>query len=594
MNDERPFRFFDNREKYLLFVTTCSEKWAIGQRIGAEFEALRPEPPALRVFDAGTGDGTVMASALRQLHGHFPTMPFLVVGKEISLEDVRLTLEKLPDRFSEHPQTVVALTNLSYREAPWLRPADADARSRVNWREFALEGHTAHEFDRQIADLRPVLADWWKVRTSRATGNPVYVEPSVIVLYRSDHRFTLDAVIPRPDTPVGGYDLVIAAQPFRARHTAEHKVRLVLEPLAASLATGGRMITIQSTGQDPGMEIIRRVWPGEEPFQTPGTGDRAGAARAARIRLPGARFQHRQRIAQLLPLFAARDAERGHRETSAPRPGSRRGTRRSTSPRSMTTASPARCRTAPISTRRRGRRPPRRAVVRRRVVRGWCGGSERRLHSRSRPGGPATRLPADLSGEKIHDFRMAGVLPITGRSAGALPHTDPDSACSRSAMSSSELSMPTETRSRFSGTTLCGPSTVARCSIRLSTPPSEGRGHEEPGAGRDPLRGLRVAGDEQGQHRAEAVGHLALRDRVSRVGPEPRVEHRVDLRVAFEVPGDGHRVSRPGARSARAGCASRAAAARTRMRRARSPSGCGRASRPPSARRRSGSRALRR
>ena len=270
MNDERPFRFFDNREKYLLFVTTCSEKWAIGQRIGAEFEALRPEPPALRVFDAGTGDGTVMASALRQLHGHFPTMPFLVVGKEISLEDVRLTLEKLPDRFSEHPQTVVALTNLSYREAPWLRPADADARSRVNWREFALEGHTAHEFDRQIADLRPVLADWWKVRTSRATGNPVYVEPSVIVLYRSDHRFTLDAVIPRPDTPVGGYDLVIAAQPFRARHTAEHKVRLVLEPLAASLATGGRMITIQSTGQDPGMEIIRRVWPGEEPFQTPG------------------------------------------------------------------------------------------------------------------------------------------------------------------------------------------------------------------------------------------------------------------------------------------------------------------------------------
>ena len=270
MNDDRPFRFFDNREKYLLFVTTCSEKWAIGQRIGAELPALAPEPPALRVFDAGTGDGTVMASVLRQLHGHFPTVPFLVVGKEISLEDVRLTLEKLPDRFSEHPQTVVVLTNLNYREAPWLRPTNKDARTQVNWREVALEGHTAHEFDRQIAALRPTLANWWKVHTSPSTGNPVYVEPSVIVLYRSDHRFTLDAVIPRPDAPIGGYDLVIAAQPFRARHCAERKVRLVLEPLAASLATGGRMITIQSTGQDPGMEIIRRVWPGEEPFQTPG------------------------------------------------------------------------------------------------------------------------------------------------------------------------------------------------------------------------------------------------------------------------------------------------------------------------------------
>ena len=270
MNDERPFRFFDNREKYLLFVTTCSEKWAVGQRIGAELPALAPKPPALRVFDAGTGDGTVMASVLRQLHGHFPTVPFLVVGKEISLEDVRLTLEKLPDRFSEHPQTVVVLTNLTYREAPRLQPAGGGARPRVNWREFALEGHTAHEFDRQIAELRPVLADWWKVRTSPSTGNPVYVEPSVIVLYRSDHRFALDAIVPGPGAPVDGYDLVVAAQPFRARHSAGLKVRLVLEPLAASLAPGGRMITIQSTGQDPGMEIIRKVWPGEEPFLTPG------------------------------------------------------------------------------------------------------------------------------------------------------------------------------------------------------------------------------------------------------------------------------------------------------------------------------------
>ena len=269
-DDTRPFRFFDNREKYLLFVTTCSEKWAIGERIGADLSKIDPEPPALRMFDAGTGDGTVMASVLRQLHGRFPTVPFLVVGKEISLEDVRLTLDKLPDRFSEHPQTVVVLTNMHYREAPWLCPTDPEARKRVKWSEVILEGHTAHDFDRQIASLHQTLADGWKVRTSPKTGNPVYVEPTVLVLYRSDQRFALDSVIPRFDEPPGGYDLVIAAQPYRARHPAELKVRHVLQPLAASLAKGGRMITIQSTGQDPGMEIIRKIWPGEEPFQTPG------------------------------------------------------------------------------------------------------------------------------------------------------------------------------------------------------------------------------------------------------------------------------------------------------------------------------------
>ena len=183
---------------------------------------------------------------------------------------MRLTLEKLPDRFSEHPQTVVVLTNMHYREAPALQPAGRDGNDGINWREIALEGHTAHEFDRQINELRPLLADWWKVQTSPRTGNPVYVEPSAIALYRSDHRFTLDSVIPRPGTSIDGYDLVIAAQPFRARHPAELKVRLVLAPLAASLAPSGRMITIQATGQDPGMEIIRRVWPNEDPFRTPG------------------------------------------------------------------------------------------------------------------------------------------------------------------------------------------------------------------------------------------------------------------------------------------------------------------------------------
>ena len=117
----KAFRFFDNREKYLMFVNTCSEKEDVAARIGREMDAIEPSGAALRVFDAGVGDGTVMSHVLRQLHGRFPHVPFLVVGKEISMEDVRITLEKLPDRLHEHPETVVVLTNLYYSEAPWLQ-----------------------------------------------------------------------------------------------------------------------------------------------------------------------------------------------------------------------------------------------------------------------------------------------------------------------------------------------------------------------------------------------------------------------------------------------------------------------------------------
>ena len=119
---ERNFRFFDNRQKYLLFVNTCSEKWVVASRVALELANVHPRPPALRLFDAGVGDGTVLLRVMRAMHDRFPHTPFYVVGKEISLEDVRLSLDKMPDRFYEHPATVMVVTNMYYSEAPWLAP----------------------------------------------------------------------------------------------------------------------------------------------------------------------------------------------------------------------------------------------------------------------------------------------------------------------------------------------------------------------------------------------------------------------------------------------------------------------------------------
>src|ERR1700680_4359584 len=104
------FRFFDNRQKYLLFVSTCSEKPEIGNRISLELGNWQPAPPALRIFDAGVGDGTVLSRVMRAVHARFPTMPLYVVAKEISYEDVRLMLEKMADRLFEHPATVLVIT----------------------------------------------------------------------------------------------------------------------------------------------------------------------------------------------------------------------------------------------------------------------------------------------------------------------------------------------------------------------------------------------------------------------------------------------------------------------------------------------------
>lgn len=262
------FRFYDNRQKYLLFVTTCSEKSVIAQRVGMELANIRPRPPALRVFDAGTGDGTVLARVMRAMHSRFPTMPFYIVGKEISVEDVRLALDKMPDRLFEHPASVLVMTNMYYTEAPRLTPGSVTAATSLVWHELPLAGATAHEFESQITELQPFLAEHWRARSSRSTGNPVYERPVVLVIYREDHKFLLDQVRPRRGLTEANYDLVIASQPYRARAPLAFKGQKVLAPLARSLAPGGRLIAIHSHGNDPGLEIIRRVWPGEDPFTT--------------------------------------------------------------------------------------------------------------------------------------------------------------------------------------------------------------------------------------------------------------------------------------------------------------------------------------
>jgi hypothetical protein len=262
-----PFRFYDNRQKYLAFVNTCNEKSAVAQRAAIELKHVRPTPPALRVFDAGMGDATVLSRILRHAHSQGPTVPIMVVAKEISLEDVRLGLEKMPDRFLEHPATVLVITNMNYSEAPRLMPRDIRSAAALNWHEVRLKGQTSHEYAEQIEELATTLAFGWQTKPSPKTGNPVYVRPSVLVVYREDHKFLLDRVIPKPGQIFESYDLIVASQPWRARMSAKFKAERVLAPLVRSLAPNGRLLVIQSYGRDPALEIIQKLWPDENPFQ---------------------------------------------------------------------------------------------------------------------------------------------------------------------------------------------------------------------------------------------------------------------------------------------------------------------------------------
>ena len=106
--------FFDSRDKYLSFVNSTNEKSSIAFKLSSYLKKAKVNSDAFRIFDAGTGEGTIIATLLSAAHERFPEDPIFVVGKEISVDDIDNLLGFLADRFFEHKNLIFCITNASY------------------------------------------------------------------------------------------------------------------------------------------------------------------------------------------------------------------------------------------------------------------------------------------------------------------------------------------------------------------------------------------------------------------------------------------------------------------------------------------------
>lgn len=257
---------YDRHEKYRMFVSMTSEKQAIADRAVEELAETQPAPPAIRMFDGGAGEGSVLARVLRSMHSRYPWLPFYVVAKENDARNVSLLLQKMADRLQEHPATVIVVTNLKFADAARLAPASTVAAGQMVWQELALKGTTSGEFASQIGKLEQVVSEHWADTISSRSSNVARQKPVVLVIYRQDHRFPLAPVLPRPGCAEGEYDFVLLSQSCRPTSSAEFRASQVVGPLVRTLRTGGRLLGVHAHGNDPGLEIIRSVWPNERPF----------------------------------------------------------------------------------------------------------------------------------------------------------------------------------------------------------------------------------------------------------------------------------------------------------------------------------------
>ncbi|NKB29205.1 MAG: hypothetical protein GKR99_17275 [Rhodobacteraceae bacterium] len=257
------FALHEQKQRSHVFAATTNESWVKGDIIAEDIVKLASGKTMLRLFFSPMDNGVTPARALRAIHAHFPDLPVLLVIKGWGLEDLRNTMGRMVDRLSEHPKTAIVLTNLYTREAVTLSKTAKEGPDNLVWRNVPLSGTSSYDFQKQTADLFPVLANEWTVQQGD-DDFPVYARPSVVTIFREDQRAALDQLIPREGRSELEFDYCFLNHPFLHSHTMKFRIDYILRPVVRHLASGGQVKVVQSFGSDPAHEIAKKVWPREK------------------------------------------------------------------------------------------------------------------------------------------------------------------------------------------------------------------------------------------------------------------------------------------------------------------------------------------
>ena len=254
--------FFDSRDKYLSFINSTNEKSKIAFEIATYLKKTKIKGDAFKIFDAGTGDGTIISTLLSAVHDKFPQDPIIVVGKEISIDDINALLSYLGYRFYEHKNLVFCITNVSYQD---IYNQNFD---NCKFLKKELIGNSSFSFNQQLMGMNDVIKKNWELKEDSASTILKPKQKSFMAIYRKDQKISLNHLIPKKlqDIPKL-YDFVIASQAFRLRSPYQRTLKLVLLPLLRMLDKKGQLFFIYSSGNDFTKKILNQFFPKISPFQ---------------------------------------------------------------------------------------------------------------------------------------------------------------------------------------------------------------------------------------------------------------------------------------------------------------------------------------
>ena len=259
-------RFFDDRLKYLSFIQNTGEKKAISEKIYSHIAGLSENKSYLRILDAGTGDGTIYSNIIKSFHKHHPYTSLLLTGKEISYEDLKNTLEKMPDRFVEHPNLMVTMTNVKFSELGLIESSNKIKDKKVKEFNLILKSNNSFDFNSQITGnlLGNFIKKNWGIEIDKKDRTS-YSSPCIIRVYREDNEKHIKKFL-KNDYKNNNYDLIIASQAYRAASPVKVKVNNVIGPLMRLLNKSGKLLVTHSVGGDSVQKILKLAFKNKEAF----------------------------------------------------------------------------------------------------------------------------------------------------------------------------------------------------------------------------------------------------------------------------------------------------------------------------------------
>ena len=259
-------RFFDDRLKYLSFIQNTEEKKAISEKIFAYVAGLSENKSYLRILDAGTGDGTIFSNIIKSFHKHHPYTSLLITGKEISYEDLKNTLEKMPDRFVEHPNLLVTMTNVKFSELGLIESSKKIKDKKVKEFNLVLKSNNSFDFNSQMTSrlLNNFIKKNWGIEIDNKNKTS-YSNPCIIRVFREDNKKQLEKFL-KNNYKNNNYDLIVASQAYRAAASIEVKVKNVIAPLMRLLNKSGKLLVTHTCGGDFIQKVLKLAFREKEAF----------------------------------------------------------------------------------------------------------------------------------------------------------------------------------------------------------------------------------------------------------------------------------------------------------------------------------------